>query len=88
MTKFRLRGILSKMLLLLIVTFFCANLALAQDELDGPGGPCDPDLPPEACDPDVAVPLDGGAGMLVAAGVAYGIKKIRDKRKQNKEEAL
>lgn len=51
--------------------------------------PCDPFEPEPDCagyDPDV--PIDGGAGILVAAGVAYGIKKIRDKRKQNKEEAL
>jgi hypothetical protein len=36
------------------------------------------------CDPDNQVPIDGGAGILVAAGVAYGIKKVYDKRKQNK----
>lgn len=32
-------------------------------------------------DPDI--PIDGGVSLLVAAGVAYGIKKIRDERKKN-----
>lgn len=36
-------------------------------------------------DPDAVVPIDGGASLLVAAGVAYGLKKIHDKRKQNNE---
>ena len=31
---------------------------------------------------DVDTPIDGGVGILVAAGVAYGIKKIRDERKK------
>jgi len=34
---------------------------------------------------DNPVPIDGGASILVAAGVAYGLKKVYDKRKQNKE---
>ena len=28
------------------------------------------------------VPVDGGLSLLVAAGVGYGAKKIRDKRKK------
>ncbi len=32
-------------------------------------------------DPDI--PIDGGVSVLVAAGVVYGIKKIRDERKRN-----
>ena len=31
-------------------------------------------------DPDL--PIDGGVGLLIAAGVGYGIKKIRDERKK------
>ncbi len=33
-------------------------------------------------DPDA--PIDGGLGILVAAGVGYGIKKARDKKKKKK----
>ena len=40
------------------------------------GGGCDPLVDP-AC-----VPLDGGLSFLIAAGVGYGIKKVRDNRKQ------
>lgn len=33
-------------------------------------------------DPDA--PIDGGIGLLVAAGVGYGIKKAKDSRQKNK----
>ena len=32
------------------------------------------------------IPVDGGASLLAAAGVAYGIKKYRDYRKGSQEE--
>lgn len=35
-----------------------------------------PTLPPPG-----AAPIDGGLSLLVAAGVGYGVKKIREKRK-------
>jgi len=31
-------------------------------------------------DPDT--PIDGGVGVLIAAGLGYGLKKIRDERKR------
>ena len=30
-------------------------------------------------------PIDGGVSLLIAAGVGYGIKKVRDERKKAKE---
>lgn len=39
----------------------------------GPGGGTEPD-------PDL-IPVDGGLGLLLAAGVGYGVKKARDYRK-------
>jgi len=33
---------------------------------------------------DTDTPIDGGIGILVAAGVAYGIKKYRDERKRQR----
>lgn len=32
---------------------------------------------------DTDLPIDGGLSILVAAGVGYGIKKVRDERKKN-----
>ena len=32
------------------------------------------------------VPIDGGASLLAAAGVAYGVKKYRDFRKKEGQE--
>lgn len=39
----------------------------------------------QACDPDdpACVPIDGGVGFLLAAGVAYGIKKLRAGKEKN-----
>ena len=50
--------------------------ALAQDGPTGPGGPGSPTPPP------TAVPLDGGASLLLAGGVAYGLRQLRQRRKK------
>ncbi|WP_018615525.1 PID-CTERM protein-sorting domain-containing protein [Segetibacter koreensis] len=34
---------------------------------------------------DADVPFDGGVSLLVAAGIGYGIKKVYDKKKQEKD---
>ena len=34
-------------------------------------------------DPDAQVPVDDGVILLIAAGVAFGVKKARDNRKKN-----
>ncbi|MDQ6609025.1 MAG: hypothetical protein M3Y85_04310 [Bacteroidota bacterium] len=31
-------------------------------------------------------PIDGGLSLLIAAGIGYGVKKVRDSRKQKPEE--
>ena len=53
----------------LIVSLLSPFLMYAQ-----PGDPGD--------DPDA--PIDGGVGLLVAAGVGYGIKKVKENRKKSK----
>ncbi len=37
-------------------------------------------------DPDATVPIDGGLSFLAAAGVAYGVKKLKEYRKQKQGE--
>lgn len=76
-----------KAFFLVVLAVSVGNYAIAQPsgpDDEGPGTPCPPDGNLDDCDPDNQVPIDGGAGILVAAGVAYGIKKVYDKRKQNK----
>ena len=65
-------------LLSALCVLFSAATALAQPSSDGPGsgGP----TPSPTVDP-TAVPIDGGASLLLASGVAFGLKKLRDRRK-------
>ncbi|MBO2033962.1 hypothetical protein J4D99_21395 [Siccationidurans ginsengisoli] len=46
----------------------------AQAQTPGSGGPT-PQVNP------TAVPIDGGASLLLASGVAFGLKKLRDRRR-------
>lgn len=68
----------------LILFFFMLMLVVLMSNSAYAQGPDTPDVG----DPDLQVPIDGGAGLLVAAGVAYGLKKINDKRKQDKNKEL
>ena len=61
-------GILSAMLL----------LALGAQAQPGSGGP-GPGTPVTPVTP-TDVPLDGGASLLLASGVAFGLKKLRQRR--------
>lgn len=36
---------------------------------------------PEPSTPATGVPIDGGASLLLAGGVAYGLKKLRQRRR-------
>lgn len=44
------------------------------------------DPPPIPGDPD-PIPVDGGAGLLLAAGATYGIRKLRARRAARKEKS-
>ncbi|WP_375435463.1 PID-CTERM protein-sorting domain-containing protein [uncultured Hymenobacter sp.] len=54
-------------------TALCVLLTAASALAQGPGsgGPT-----------PTAVPIDGGASLLLASGVAYGLKKLRDSRRK------
>ncbi len=55
----------------------------------GPGGATGtPYAGPPPCWPPPCIPIDGGVGFLVAAGLALGGKKVYDMRKaqQNKDD--
>ena len=60
---------------LLITAALLLSLAgLAQAQTPATGGPT-----PQA-DPPTTVPLDGGASLLLASGVAYGLQRLRQHR--------
>ena len=56
--------------LALVVT--TGTIALAQPTNGGPGPDPDP----------TAIPIDGGVSLLLAGGVAFGIKRLRARRKK------
>lgn len=58
-----------KILSLVALLFTNATILLA-----GPGGP-----------PPAGVPIDGGALLLLGAGAAYGIKRIKDSKAKTQE---
>ena len=73
--KQSLKWILSVAVLMII---FCCLPSLIHAQAPPPG--CDPLTDP------LCVPIDGGLGFLIAAGVGYGIKKVRDSKKQQQAE--
>jgi len=58
--------------------FFVLGLALA--------GICQNDPPPFNSGDPSPIPVDGGVSLLLAAGAAYGIKKVRDNKKAKAED--
>ena len=57
-------------------SFIIISKLLAQGDPPDNGGPTPPNPPP------AEIPIDGGASLLLAGGVAYGLKKLRDRRKK------
>lgn len=71
-----------KSLLILLALFLISNIDVFAGGPPGPGngppgGGC---WPPSSC-----VPIDGGIGFLIAAGVAYGVKMVNDISKKKAE---
>jgi hypothetical protein len=65
------------------ITLFLSFLMISAPALaQGPG-----DGGPKPTDPPVTeIPIDGGASLLLAGGVAFGLKKLRDRRKTAKNQ--
>jgi len=84
--KYNMTKIIYKTIFLAILLVFLVPVTNALAQATGPCDPIDPEPDCENWDADNAVPIDGGASILIAAGVAYGLKRAYDKRKQNKEE--
>ncbi|MDQ2793463.1 MAG: hypothetical protein M3Y12_05575 [Bacteroidota bacterium] len=64
--------LLARLLPALIMLVAVGGTVLAQAPADGGPTPTG----------TTAVPLDGGASLLLAGGVAYGLKKLRERRKR------
>jgi hypothetical protein len=62
-------------ILSILIVFFTVLPNLATKAQNSLGG--NPSTDPDA-------PIDGGVSLLIAAGIGYGIKKNKEKRKNNK----
>ena len=62
--------------LIIILVFLLFPSILHADDLSS-GFPDNPDAP-----------IDGGLSLLVAAGVGYGVKKLREKKQQKDTDVL
>ena len=61
-----------KPLLLTLTLLLVAGLAFAQAPADGGPAPTGP----------TATPLDGGASLLLAGGIAYGLRRLKQRRQK------
>ena len=66
---------LKRLLPALALVITCSAIALAQPNNGGPGADPDPVAPTDT-------PIDGGVSLLLAGGVAYGVKHLRARRKK------
>ena len=64
--------VLTRLLPLLALLLVAGGVTLAQPGSAGP-------VPSTV----TAVPLDGGVSLLLAGGIAYGIKRLRNRRKKD-----
>ena len=74
----KIRSFCLKWLIAITCFTFLTLTTFAQGPDSGGGGP---DGDPGG-DPDL-IPIDGGLGFLLAAGVGYGVKKARDMKKKS-----
>ena len=65
---------------LLMIVLIMVLPILSNGQVDPPPGPVGGN------NPDTNVPIDGGLSLVLAAGVGYGVKKIRDYNKKRREE--
>ncbi|MBN8836603.1 MAG: hypothetical protein J0I09_05060 [Sphingobacteriia bacterium] len=66
-----MKKILNIQTLIIIIILLIPSLSHAQ--VTDPGN-----------DPDASAPVDGGLSLLIAGGVGYGVKKMREKRREMK----
>jgi hypothetical protein len=64
-------------ILVILIVIFTPMLLLAQSPVGTPG---------TGTDPEGAAPIDGGLSLLVAAGVGYGAKKLKERREKRQED--
>lgn len=72
-------NLLARTILVVALLFSLGTVkVLAQGDPPDTGGP----TPPPPTPTPTEIPIDGGASLLIAGGVAYGLKKLRDRRKK------
>ena len=65
---------MNKQLTLTLLTLLLAGTGAARAQAPATGGPT-PSGP-------TAIPLDGGASLLLAGGIAYGLRRLKQRRQK------
>jgi len=63
--------------LICVISVISVISLISGSDIIAQGGP-----PPPPPPPPPSIPIDGGIGFLIAAGLLYGAKKIYDSRKK------
>jgi hypothetical protein len=79
-TTHKKRLLINSLFTLLMIVLVLALPMISNGQVDPPPGPVG------GSNPDANVPIDGGLSLVLAAGVGYGAKKIRDYNKKKREE--
>ena len=79
LTSNKKRFLKNSLFTLLMIVLVLALPMLSNGQVDPPPGPVGGN------NPDANVPIDGGLSLVIAAGVGYGAKKIRDYNKKKRE---
>ncbi len=79
-----MKNVIKRLKLVLVIGMITMpTILMARDPLgDSTIGGGDPNPYPQN---DAELPFDGGVSLLVAAGIGYGLKKVYDKRKAEKD---
>jgi len=74
---------MKKQLFYIILIWVC-SLSVPAISFSQPFSPSVPPPPPDDTIDALDIPFDGGLSLLLAAGVGYGVKRVRDQRRKEK----
>lgn len=72
-----MKNVVKRLKLVMLISMITVPTFLMSQELPDPVPPC-----------DVPCPIDSGVSLLIAAGLAFGFKKVYDQKKEEKDSVV